>query len=42
MPPLEVAGPAFGLTLGGQGVGSSRQPARFTAAKAGKPTVVVA
>lgn len=40
MPPLWVADPAFGLTLGDKGDVSSRQPARFAVAKAGRPTVV--
>lgn len=41
MPPLWVADPAFGLTLGDEGDLSSRQLARFAVVKAGRPVVVV-
>lgn len=39
-PPLWVADPAFGLTLGDEGNVSSRQPARFAVVKPGRPAVV--
>ena len=42
VPPLWVADPAFGLTLGDEGVVSSRQLAQFAAVKAGRPTAVAA
>lgn len=41
MPPLWIAAPAFGLTLGDEGDSSGRRLARFAVAKAGRPVVVV-
>lgn len=41
MPPLWVADPVFGLTLGDEGNLNGGQLARFAVVKAGRPVVVV-